>query len=148
MGPMRAGPRCSGYLVWLFLAASAAAWGQSAGAVQLTVRGEHISPGRIFLFSDVAVGAASAPVAFTLTNRGSSSITLARSAVILSGNDAPMFSVVNQPESTLSSGGSLRFRLVFEPTRLGPFLAKVTVRAVGRPQLFSFVVAGNGVPSL
>jgi len=135
------------FALWLFLAGSAAAWPQAATGIRLSAGRQSVETGRIYLFSNVAVGARSNPVTFTLTNAGSSALTLGRDAVTLSGRDRTMFAVVGQPAAPLPAGASAAFRIVFAPTQAGPFMAAVSVAAAEGPRLISFWVAGNGVPS-
>jgi len=137
--------RCT-FTLWLLLAGSAAVWSQTTTAIRLLAGREPIEAGRIYLFSDVAVGAQSNPATLTLTNNGASVLTLGRDAVILTGGDRTMFAVIRQPVRVLPAGGSAPFRMVFTPTKAGPFMASVSVGSGGRP-LFSFWVAGNGIPS-
>ncbi len=106
-----------------------------------------IGVGRLYLFPDVAVGAESNPVTFTLTNAGASALALGRDAVAITGGASAMFAVVGQPERALPAGGTALFRMVFAPKKAGPFTASVSIGPLGRTPLLSFWVAGNGIPS-
>jgi hypothetical protein len=145
---MRSHALRTGILLLLLALPAVAAFAQSLPAVEIRAGGQSIASGRIYLLpEDVAVGARSGAVVFTILNRSTSGIRLsAGESVEIGGSDAAMFRVDRRPHQLIPAGGSDAFSVVFAPSAAGPYMAAITLQGAERP-LFTFVLAANAVPS-
>jgi len=135
-------------LFLLFALPTVAAFAQALPAVAVRASGQSVASGSIYLIpEDVAIGARSSAVTFTILNRSRSEIRLsAGQPVEITGTDAAMFHVDEPPRPVIPLGGSVDFSVVFAPTAAGPWMATITVHGAERP-LVVFVIAANAVPS-
>lgn len=94
-------------------------------------------------FGNQQVGTKSTPQTATLTNVGSSTLTI--NAIGINGNDPNDFSQSNNCGSSLPSGKSCQIQVVFDPTMAGTRDANLYVqyKGVGSPQ--TVALSGTGV---
>ncbi|CAN5918027.1 hypothetical protein BH11MYX3_BH11MYX3_09430 [soil metagenome] len=129
--------------------------GIAATAVDTQITGIAISDGQLDIvsptsqaFGDVAVGTTSPPLAFTLSNQGSS--THGPVALSLVGSAPTQFAIVAATDTctgaSVAPGGSCGFQVTFTPTTVGSKVASVTVIAPGGNQVV-VAVRGTGVIS-
>lgn len=99
-------------------------------------------------FGDVTVAVGAVVRTFTITNIGSSDLTLhasRRQRVLITGDAADAFRIGRQPSvSVVGVGQSVTFRVRFDPVELGTASAVVVIDTVNAG-VYSFNIAGLGV---
>jgi hypothetical protein len=96
-------------------------------------------------YSGTAVGTSSAPQTDTLTNLGSTALTI--NSIVIGGADPADFSETNSCGTVLAAGASCGITVTFTPTALGTRTANVTVTDsdVTSPQ--KLILTGTGTQS-
>jgi hypothetical protein len=94
-------------------------------------------------FGNVKAKTNSAPFAFTLTNTGTSFLTI--NGISIGGNNANRFNQTNTCGATLAIGASCTINVRFSPQQVGPNSATLQVRdnATGSPQTANLTGTGN-----
>jgi hypothetical protein len=102
----------------------------------------EVSPASL-TFGNQSVGTTSLPQPVTLTNIGSSNMTI--SGVTVTGTDAGDFGQTNNCGTSLSAGASCTINVTFSPTASGARSASLSITdsAVGSPQTVS--LTGTGI---
>ncbi len=93
-------------------------------------------------FGDQKVGTRSSPVPVTLTNEGTT--TLSISQITITGNNAGDFSQKNNCGSSVPAGGYCTIKVTFAPQAQGQRSAAVTISDNGGGSPQSVQLAGNG----
>jgi hypothetical protein len=94
-------------------------------------------------FGDVTIGAATPSTDITLTNDGTSSITI--NSINLTGSDTSQYSQTNNCPTTLNTNSTCTIHISFQPTTIGAKSATLSVSAsAGSP---TTGLSGNGVSS-
>ncbi|UFP95605.1 FG-GAP-like repeat-containing protein [Gloeobacter morelensis] len=146
----------------LRLVATALAWvgGLSLGRA-VPLKAEPVvsaTPTQIVL-NDVLGGAASAPQTVTITNSGSTDLSVQGITLVLVAGAAGQFQIASQPmlPATVAPGASVSVGVVFNPTIAGPAIAQLDIAtnapdnptaSVSLQGLGTLGVGGNLEPSL
>lgn len=127
--------------------------GTAALASEIQVLGNHISiengDATPSLSDNTHLGSVSmeggfTTVIYTIRNTGDSNLTLG--TVSLSGPQASLYTVVQQPASSVSPGNQTTLHIAFQPTTIGTKLATVSFSTNDWSESsFSFSIAGLGV---
>ncbi|NMH28072.1 LamG-like jellyroll fold domain-containing protein [Flavobacterium silvaticum] len=92
----------------------------------------------------VSIESGSTTVIYTIQNTGDADLTLG--AVTISGSDAALFTVVQQPASTVAAGGQTTLHISFQPTTIGTKTVQVSFTSNDSDESnFSFAISGLGV---
>ncbi|MCP4420267.1 MAG: choice-of-anchor D domain-containing protein, partial [Chloroflexi bacterium] len=102
-------------------------------------------------FGVAVVGSGSVNYAFNITNLGGSDLVLTNSPYVsLSGPTSAAFTVMTQPSSPISSGGTTTFTIAFNPSTVGAFNATVTIAnndSDENPYTFAITAVACNIPT-
>ena len=98
-------------------------------------------------FGNVIVGESSSAVTFRVENLGSAVLNLSGTPkVALTGTDSDMFTVTQQPSSTIASQASTDFIITFNPTTTGTKTATVSIsNNDANENPYNFTLNGTGI---
>ena len=121
--------------------------GSNGSAVLQVLQGATaITSGGSYGFGNVAIGASSAPVTFTIKNTGTAPASLSQSSALsISGNNTADFAVSTQPSQTIAAGDSTTFALKFSPSTVAAESVSLSISsAIGT---YTFSLSGTGAYS-
>ena len=116
----------------------------TTGTVQVFQGSNNLTSGGNYGFGSVTEGSSSAPVAFTIKNGTSSTVSISGSLNV-SGGNAGDFSVGTPPSTSIPAGGSSNFTLLFSPTTPSAETASVALSSSAGSA--SFTLGGTGKAS-
>ena len=116
----------------------------TTGTVQVFQGSNNLTSGGNYGFGSVTEGSSSAPVAFTIKNGTSSTVSITGSLNV-SGGNAGDFSVGTPPSTSIPAGGSSNFTLLFSPTTPSAETASVALSSSSGSA--SFTLGGTGTTS-
>ncbi len=98
-----------------------------------------------YSFGSFLVGSSSTAVSFTVENQGTADLIMNGTPVTISGSDAAMFSVGDQPLSLVAPSGTTSFTISFTPTSVGAKTATVSIPNNDTDENpYTFTVTGTG----
>ncbi len=92
--------------------------------IKVTVDGIEYPPGSAYDFGFIGNGDSSAPVTFTITNNGTTNLTLSGPPAL---SNPTLFPVTGPGSTVISAGGSTTFDVSFTPDTIGPLSSQMVI---------------------
>lgn len=122
----------------LTLGVAATTFAQADPAIHVSIWQTHLKPGDAYPFKNIPAGAYEDPESVKITNTGKAALTFTgMQPVTVSGPDASVFVVLDQPSGELAPGAHTYFNLRYIPRTSGINNATVTI-ATNDPATPSF----------
>jgi ribosomal protein S11 len=118
------------------------------GEITVIISQEELLSGEgVFDFGEISLGSSSEPVEIIIENSGQADLELTdESLVLIEGDAADDFTVVNLPARIVTAGNTTSFTIAFGPTDLGERSCTISIPASdGAEEPFSFSVKGTGI---